>query len=190
MMRRAHAYQKTHFMATMDQVRDEYDRMDGQLSQLTAVYRNLMPQEVLAVTSFDQFDSFAKKLYERNQPFRKPYDEYVRMRARIVEVTRDVERHLLTPLLLVPSLVETQQQRELKQTIRDELALNHQRLARDFDWSTQTHAQYVDLIPTRDHAFFLGLVSVVALGCDTLFDVDQQLDEYWSGVEASIKLHD
>ena len=190
MLRRAHAYQKSTFLSTLDNLRDEFDRMDDQLSEITSIYRNKLPSDVIAVTSFAQFDSFAQKLYERNNIFRKPYDVYIRMRGRILEVTESAERHLLSPLLLVYSMVETEQQRKLKQKMRVELRRNRERLTRDFDWSALKHSVYNDLIPKRDHVFFLGMICVVALGKDALSDVYQLVDEYWSGIDRNIKLHD
>ena len=187
-MRQAHAYQKTTLVETMETLRDEFARMDEQFSQLTAVYRQALPPKVLQVRTFTQYNDFALKLCERNKPFQKPHAEYVYMRGRIACVTRQVQQYLLAPLLLVHRVVETSHQQDMKERMREECDNNLQRLESDADWSHLKHAEYAKKIIHREHPFFLGLISCVAIGMDTLLDIDQQLDEYWSGVPSHIKL--
>ena len=188
-MRQAHAYQKSALIDVMEVLRDEYSRMDENFSQLTAVYRQALPPKVLEVRTFAKFNEYAKEFCQSKKPFQKPYAEYVFMRGRVADVTRLVQEHLLAPLLLVHTMVETGQQRELKQQIREECENNLQRLQDAHDWSHLKHTDYMEKIIHREHPFFMGLISSVAIGMDMLMDIDQQLDEYWSGVPSHIKLN-
>ena len=189
MMRQAHAYQKNTFYNTMETLRDDYAKMDSKFSQLTTIFRQYLPPKVLKITTFKEFDSYAKRLYERNDPFKKPYNEYLHMRKRLAEVTSDAQTNLIGPLLQVHAVVETEHQREFKQRMREECVNNKHRLSEEYEWSHLKHPEFMQKIINREHVFFLGMASVVGAGFDTLYELDQQLDEYWSGVPSHIKLN-
>ena len=188
-MRKVHAFQKKEYLNMFETLRDDFGSFgENMFSDFMVVFKQYMPPKTIQITCFAQCQALANIMVLKSKSLKALYGEYVTMRERVTDITKTVQRNIVTPLLLVHSNVETEQQRTLKARMRAECAKNLRRLANEFNWSLLEHPEFAQKIVVREHQFFLGMISVLAVNVDMLNDIDQQLDEYLSGVPSHINL--
>lgn len=181
-------YQKKELIGISDDLKHHYETMDKSFPDLTVTLKKNLPIKVTKIPTFKKFMEHYKAIQTKKNINRKPFEDYISMRNKLLEAADTVEANIYHRLAQIHGACHTQHQAEMKVKIKEGLDKIRELLSEDFVWSETKCPDWHRKILNREHPFFLGMASTVSLALNAILDVDLQCDDYMSGVEEGIKL--
>ena len=185
MLRKVRDFQR-HMAAKTLTIRDDLASFDRHLSEFLMIFKQNLPNSVKSIGTMDQYDKEVERIRRKDGVNVKRLETYVKLRSTLAAFLTELEVNICHRLAQVHASSENENQQMVKASMKASCADMKRKLKREYNFGELKHPECKSKLLPTEQALFLGMVSVIGYGQDTIMDTDQSLDEYLSGFDVTL----
>lgn len=167
-------------------LRDQLGKFDQHLSEFIMILKQYVPQKIETINSCKDLQTHVERMKTKRGVSTKTFEEFKRLLRSINKTIGDYESGVSHPLSQVRAVCESENQRELKQRIKELARDMKDKLRPDYNASKHRHHEWTSKMLAKEQKLIAGVVSLAPIGVDTVVTIDECLDEYLSGFDPKV----
>ena len=171
-------YQETLIKTVQDEKEAEL-KFEKNLGELFLIFKKILPTNIATIKSLKELETLVKMAKGTGQKT-NVVDKYLQILAHLDSRLVDIETNVSNRLLQMHSACESEDQNEAKLQIRKICSEARNLLKPDNNLEIVVHAEWSKKILPRERGLYRGIISLVPLINDYMFQISSLLDDYIS----------
>ncbi|XP_074656595.1 uncharacterized protein LOC141909846 [Tubulanus polymorphus] len=186
MLRAIRKFQKDN-TKSLYKLRDDKHQFDAKLGEFIQLAKTYQPPGTIVYKSVLDVNSIKRVAKETRATVDiRVLDQYLNTVKNVLKSCDDLTANIVHPFSQIHAGCESENQRDLKQSIKQALADVRALLRDRADISNTKHSNWVGKVLPMERKLLLGIVCVIPCAIEKVIDVDHSIDEYFREVKVDL----